>query len=184
MLHHPPPLLKPCRHGLESFLQGYLIHSHQNRCCAATQKMTAQDWWRHFLQQKLHCLIGPSIWWQMLRRMNSTTRWMHATLLWFLHRTWLRLVAFDLKWLCIVVLHVKSLWLLYVVCLNFYLKLSPFWIMVKPDGCYSFKVRIAADDIYQYQCPWKDEMKCCCSLAPKVGQVGQDSGQHILDGRP
>lgn len=85
-----------CRLGLENYPPGYSILSRQNRWCTATLKMTALNLWSNFLWQKLHYLIGQSIWWQMSWSTNSITRWMHATLLWFLHPTWRRFVEFVL----------------------------------------------------------------------------------------
>lgn len=81
-----------CRHGLENFQLEYWIPLLQNRWCIATQKSIVRNSWRACHQQKLHCSIGLSIWWQMSCSMKITTRWTHATLLWSLHPTWLRLV--------------------------------------------------------------------------------------------
>lgn len=100
-----------CRLGLESFQRGYLIPSPPNRWCIATQKRIAPILWSCFLQLKLHCLTGQSIWWQMLLSVNSSTKWMLAMLPWFLRPTWHRLANIISKgvfFCCFVLVSLKQ----------------------------------------------------------------------------
>lgn len=78
------------RRGLENSQLGFWIPWNLMMWCSARLKKIVLSLWGCFLQLRVLCLIGPSTWWLMLFKKNSTIRWMLTTLLWCLLQIWHR----------------------------------------------------------------------------------------------